>query len=308
MPVIHTIDLHYLGEPGMIAAYVVIGPEGPVLIETGPASCLDALESGLTKLGISLDHIRHALVTHIHLDHAGAAGHLAERGVTIHVHEFGAPHLIDPTKLIASASRIYGHQMDRLWGTIKPAPAARVVPVRDGERLELAGLRLTALATPGHAKHHHAYELVTDRGLVCFTGDAAGMIIPGDQMLRQFINLPTPPPEFDLAAWLDSVIRLETRRYTALYLTHFGEVNTPPAHFAAVRQALRRHTDFVIAQCRVGAANEQLNDAYAQWVRQQAKLAGATEQQVKRFVTDNLLRMNVTGIVRYLDQQSPQAV
>src|SRR5262245_25291816 len=119
---IHTIDLHYLGIPQAIASFVILDRSGAVLIETGPASTLEHLTAGLAGLGLQLSDVRHVLVTHIHLDHAGAAGHLARHGAAIHVHEFGAKHLIDPTKLIDSATRIYGDQMERLWGSIIPVP------------------------------------------------------------------------------------------------------------------------------------------------------------------------------------------
>ena len=142
MPVIHTIDLHYLGIPKAIAAYVVIGPDGPVLVEAGPSSTLTHLVDGLAALSLKPGDIRHALVTHIHLDHAGAAGHLARNGTRIWVHEFGAPHLVDPSKLIASATRIYGSQMDRLWGPIVPVPPELISPVRDGDLIEVGGLRV----------------------------------------------------------------------------------------------------------------------------------------------------------------------
>lgn len=296
MPLIHTIDLCYLGEQEMIASYVVVGPEGPVLVETGPASCLEQLERGLSEVGTSLDDIQHALVTHIHLDHAGAAGHLARRGVNVYVHEFGAPHLVDPTKLIASAARIYGEDMDRLWGRIVPAPADQIIAVRDREPIEVAGLHFTAIETPGHARHHHAYQLATDQQPICFTGDVAGMIIPG----IRFINLPTPPPEFDLELWMESIERLEQFRFKSLYLTHFGEIRTPVAHLTAVKQALRGHTEYVRAKRRLGFNEQAIVESYAGWLRMQAKQAGASDEKLRKFVSENLLRMNVTGIVRYL--------
>jgi len=311
MPLIHTIDLHYLGVPGMIACYLVVGPDGPVLVETGPASCLEALEQGLADRGVSLDDIQDVLVTHIHLDHAGAAGHLAERGTRVHVHEFGAPHLADPAKLIASARRIYGDEMERLWGRVLPCPAARVLSVADKDAIDVSGLRFTAIETPGHARHHHAYALESDHGTVCFTGDAAGMIVPDTSATREadgmrsesrsrFINLPTPPPEFDPDTWLESIERLEQCRFKALYLTHFGAVRTPLAHLTAVKQAVRAHTDFVRAKLKLGQSESEITESYAKWVRMQAERAGVTGDQLGRFVSDNLLRMNVMGIVRHL--------
>lgn len=311
MLLIHTIDLQYHGMAEMIASYVVIGPEGPVLVDTGPPLCLEHLERGLADRGMSVEDIRHALVTHIHLDHAGAAGHLARRGVTVYVHEFGAPHLVDPSKLIASARRIYGEDTERLWGSIVPAPESKIVAVRDNESLEVAGLHFTAIETPGHARHHHAYSLATENRPVCFTGDAAGMIIPGLAKRRRdgdtaiadsarFINLPTPPPEFDPQLWMQSVERLERGRYKALYLTHFGAVHTPLAHLTAVKQAIRNHTEFVRAKRNLWQSESAIIESYTRWVRMQAQRAGASDGELASFVSDNLMRMNVMGMARYL--------
>ena len=248
MPEIHTIDLHYLGIPGAIAAYLVVGPppkREPVLIETGPASTLEHLKSGLKSLGLDLANIRHALVTHIHLDHAGAAGHLARQGTRIYVHEFGAKHLVDPTRLIESASRIYGDQMERLWGTLVPVPQAQITPVHDGDFLDIAGLRLRALETPGHARHHHAFALEE----ICFVGDVAGISVPGvpEPPRGKFISVPTPPPEFDLPAWHASIDRLRSQEFARIYLTHYGACDNVDAHFQKLHQWLDEHTDVVRA-------------------------------------------------------------
>src|SRR5262249_30206501 len=154
-----------------------------------------------------LTDIRHALVTHIHLDHAGAAGHLAQHGTHIYLHEFGGPHLIDPSRLIDSATRIYGDQMDHLWGRLIPVPEHLVHPVRDGDGLNPDGLRITAIEPPGHARHHHAFALEIDGERIGFAGDAAGIIMPGipEPPAGTFMVVPTPPPEFDLQAWLTSI-------------------------------------------------------------------------------------------------------
>lgn len=302
MPTIHTIDLNYLGVPETIASYLIVGPEGPVLIETGPESSSRNLTEGLNRLGYEPKDIAHALVTHIHLDHAGAAGWLAEHGTTIHVHEFGAKHLIDPNKLINSATRIYGDQMDRLWGKIIPVPEERVRAVRDGETISVGGLTFTAIETPGHARHHHAFALETARGRICFTGDAAAMLVPGIPTDR-YVSIPTPPPEFDLIAWLRSIDRLDDARFKTLYPTHFGPVHTAAGHFVTLRRMLRSHVEFIRTMRRTTSDESELVRKYAIWTRRQAVNAGVSEAQIPHFVSDNLLRMNVTGIVRYLSQR-----
>ena len=195
------IDLHFQGFPHVIASYVLRGPAGVAVIETGPASTYPALKAGLAGLGIELTQVTDVLVTHVHLDHSGAAGWLArDSGATVHVHTVGAPHLADPGKLLSSAQRIYGEDMDRLWGKTVAVPAGQVHALQDGDVIDAAGLRLVAVDTPGHAYHHMAYLL---DGL-CFTGDVAAVRFPG----LPHVRVPTPPPEIDLPAWRRSLARL----------------------------------------------------------------------------------------------------
>jgi glyoxylase-like metal-dependent hydrolase (beta-lactamase superfamily II) len=212
---IRTIDTHMHGRPGITAAYLVTGGEKTVLIETGPKSVVDHVFRGLEELGI--EHLDWILVTHIHLDHAGAAGTLAARfgDATIGVHEVGAPHLVDPAKLWSSASRIYGDRMDQLWGGIDPIPADRIHVVADDEVIDLGGASLRAVETPGHAYHHHAF-LLDDGSL--FTGDALGVRLPDVGLIRPA----TPPPEFHLTKAIASIERIRGRGATTLLPTHFG--------------------------------------------------------------------------------------
>jgi glyoxylase-like metal-dependent hydrolase (beta-lactamase superfamily II) len=295
---IHTLDLHYLGIPQAIAAFVVIGPDGPVLIETGPASTLPTLERELAKLDLKLADIRHALVTHIHLDHAGAAGHLARNGTRIYVHEFGARHLIDPSRLIDSATRIYKGQMDRLWGEVLPVPADRITPVHDGDVIDAAGIQIRALETPGHARHHHAFALDVEHKRICFAGDAAGFNAPA--VNSTFISVPTPPPEFDLETWLASIDRLEREQFQSLYLTHFGHVNDPASHLRTLRAILPKHVDFVRMRHESGQSREDILREYIDWNSAAAAFDGIVGNDFAKYVSRNLLTMNVDGILRYL--------
>lgn len=297
-PAIHVIDHHYLGVPQTIASYLVRGPEGPVLIEAGPASTFAQLAAGINELGFAISDVRDVLLTHIHLDHAGAAGHLAARGARVYVHEFGAPHLIDPSKLLSSAKRIYGDQMDRLWGETIAVPSDQVVPLHDGDVIDAGGLRFTAIDTPGHARHHCCFALNMPRRPVCFTGDLAAMIVPGIPGTK-FINLPTPPPEFHLEYWTASVRRIEAHRFGSLFLTHFGEVRTPDSHLLAVRQALRAHVEYIRSSLRAGHDESAIVDRYSTWVLRQASEAGVAPEKILHFVSENLLRMNVSGMIRY---------
>ncbi|MBA2364740.1 MAG: MBL fold metallo-hydrolase, partial [Chloroflexia bacterium] len=188
------LDLRFQGEAEAIASYLLIGAEDAALIETGPTSTLGSLMAGLAAAGVAPDRVTKVLLTHIHLDHAGAAGSLMRLlpNASVYVHAAGAHHLIDPAKLLASAQRIYGKHMDRLWGEVLPVPAERVVVLDDGERIIAGGRELTALYTPGHASHHIAYWDATGRGI--YTGDAAGIRLPGGEAVLP----PTPPPDLDL--------------------------------------------------------------------------------------------------------------
>lgn len=313
MPLIHTIDLHYLGIPGAIAAYVLIGPpprSEPILIETGPTSTLEHLAVGLAALNLKLPDIRHALVTHIHLDHAGAAGELARHGTQIYVHEFGAKHLIDPSRLIDSATRIYGDQMERLWGRITAVPTPQITPLRDGDVLRLGGLEINVIETPGHARHHHAFAIED----VCFTGDAAGITVPRgpsrageshdacdgrESQHARFIAVPTPPPEFDLEGWLASIDRLQRRNFSAIYPTHFGRCESPAAHFECLRILLNNNAHFVRAAIEQGRARDAILKSYIEWNRRQAHADGISDLDFARYVSTNLLTMNVDGMIRY---------
>lgn len=301
---IKTLDLDYLGIPQAIAAFVVIGPGGPVLVETGPASTLAALERGLAQHNVKLADIRHALVTHIHLDHAGAAGHLACNGCRIYVHEFGAKHLIDPSRLIDSATRIYRGQMERLWGSVLPVPAQLLTPVHDGDVIDVCGLQFRAIETPGHARHHHAFALEIDDEKVCFAGDAAGFNAPA--VSKSFVSVPTPPPEFDLEAWLASIDRLEREQFDALYLTHFGRVDDTAAHLRTLRRIIPEHVEFVRSRHDATRLRDEVLREYIDWNRTSAAHDGIVGDDFSRYVSRNLLTMNVDGILRYLAKRQPR--
>jgi glyoxylase-like metal-dependent hydrolase (beta-lactamase superfamily II) len=296
MVAVPIIDLEYLGTPGSIAAYLVEGPAGPVLVETGPGNTTAALERGLRRLGVAPGDVRDVLVTHIHFDHAGAAGWMARHGARIHVHSFGAPHLVDPSRLVASAQRIYGDRMAHLWGELIPIPAAQVAPIADGDVVRAGGLEFRAIETPGHARHHHAFAVEVDGERVCFTGDAAATFVAE---APSFVSLPTPPPEFDLEQWRTSLDRLARARFDALYPTHFGRVDDAAAHLARVRDALEAHAAYVRAMMDEGVAEEEMRRRYAAWFARAAEAASLPRGKMGFYVKDTMAGMNVTGIVRY---------
>jgi glyoxylase-like metal-dependent hydrolase (beta-lactamase superfamily II) len=246
------LDTQMHGIRGSTAAFLVRG-ERTALVETGPRSSLPTLLKGLESVTDELDWI---VVTHIHLDHAGAAGALAARfpSARVAVHERGARHLADPARLWASVQSIYGSQAQRLWGGIDPVAAERIHVVRDGDRIDLGGGRgLDVLETPGHARHHHAF--MDDETGILFAGDALGMQLPGSETMRPA----TAPPEHDLRAALASMQRIRSARPSAVWLTHFGEATHEgradgvDAVCDRAADTLQRWHDIVAAARRTGA-------------------------------------------------------
>jgi glyoxylase-like metal-dependent hydrolase (beta-lactamase superfamily II) len=221
------VDLEFLGTPEIIATAVIHGPSGVSLIDPGPSTTLTNLQAGLKKKGIGIRDVRQLLLTHIHLDHAGGAGSLVKQNprIEVWVHERGAPHLIDPTKLLASATRLYQQDMDRLWGEFLPVPADRIRTVQGGERIAAPGRELNVAYTPGHASHHVSYFDASSR--VAFVGDTAGI----RRGAGSYILPPTPPPDIDLEAWRESEERILRWDPETLFLTHFGPYHGARVHF-----------------------------------------------------------------------------
>ena len=235
------IDLEHLGRPKVIASYLLEGDE-PALVDCGPATCLGALEAGLGRTGLALADVRHLLLTHIHLDHAGAAGTLVRRhpGMLVHVSAIGAPHLVDPSRLERSARRIYGDDFDRLWGELAPVPGENVRVI--GERV----LGLAAFPAPGHASHHVAF-LAPDGS--CYAGDSTGVRIHP----AAYVAPMAPPPDIDLEGWDRTLDEIERRRPARLCVAHFGCFDDLAEHLAQVREGLARWAERV----RAGATREE---------------------------------------------------
>jgi glyoxylase-like metal-dependent hydrolase (beta-lactamase superfamily II) len=295
-PDIHVLDLNFQGLSAITAAYLIVGPSGPILIETGPGSTLNTLLSQIRQRGFEPKQIKHVLVTHIHLDHAGAAGWWAQQGAQIYVHSFGARHLISPEKLMASAGRIYGDKMDFLWGEMLPAPAEKVTEVFDNDVLELAGLTIQALESPGHARHHHVFVL----GDIAFTGDAAAARLPGWNLP----DVPAPPPEFELEVWEATLNRLLAQNFRRIYPTHFGPVEDVQAHLQTVKGLVRKTAVFIQKQMQAGLSRDEIVVAYENWFAARAKAAGLTEEAIVQYAAANPLYMSVDGIMRYWEKQA----
>jgi glyoxylase-like metal-dependent hydrolase (beta-lactamase superfamily II) len=239
---IWAIDLGFQAWDKVIYAYLLAAPDELALIETGPTSTLPALFAGIQAAGFDPGTLRKILLTHIHLDHGGAAGAIVRNqpDIQVFVHPVGAPHLIDPSRLVSSAARLYTDRMDELWGEVVPVPAERVVPLTDGETLEAAGHVLSALFTPGHASHHVAYW-DPDPG-VLFTGDVGGVRMPG----ATYALPPAPPPALSPEEWAVSTERLRQAGARQLLLTHGGPFDDVNGHL----EQLMPNLDAVEEICR----------------------------------------------------------
>jgi glyoxylase-like metal-dependent hydrolase (beta-lactamase superfamily II) len=228
------VDLNFLGVPEIIATAVLHGASGVALIDPGPSTTLDNLKASLQRRNISVADVRQVLLTHIHLDHAGVTGTLVRENpaIEVFVHERGAPHLIDPAKLLASAGRLYGADMERLWGDFLPVPAHRVRALKGEERITAGGRELQVAYTPGHASHHVTYFDPAIR--MAFVGDTAGIRRQG----QSYVMPPTPPPDIDLDAWRLSEDRILAFDPDTLFLTHFGPFHGARLHFQEMGQHL----------------------------------------------------------------------
>jgi glyoxylase-like metal-dependent hydrolase (beta-lactamase superfamily II) len=257
------VDLDFQGVPSVIATAVLEAPGGVALIDPGPPSCLPALRRGLDEMGVGIRDIRTLLLTHIHLDHAGASGTLLRENpdIVVHVHERGAKHLIDPSKLLESASRLYGDQMEQLWGRIEPVPAGSVRPLAGGERLEAAGRTIDVAYTPGHAWHHVSYFDASSG--MAFVGDTAGVRIG----TSTFIMPPTPPPDIELDTWRASTARILEWRPETLFLTHFGPSVSPAEHLHEMLERLDRVAGYARAALRSGGTDTEQAGAFQRDMR-----------------------------------------
>ena len=232
-------DLNFLGRPRVIATAVLQGPDGVALVDPGPSSCLDTLRASLADHGHSLTDVRVVLLTHIHLDHAGATGSILRENpdVDVYVHEVGATHMVDPAKLLASATRLYGADMDRWWGEFLAVPERNIRRLRGGEQITVGDRELDVAYTPGHASHHVGY--FDGSSGVAFVGDTAGVRI-GEEL---FSMPPTPPPDIDIDKWKQSIQLIRDRRPSTLFITHFGPHDDTDAHLDALLEHLDAMTE-----------------------------------------------------------------
>lgn len=308
-PGVHLLDLRFQGVSGAVAAYLIAHRDALALVETGPGSTLPALRAAVAAAGHALADVTHVVVTHIHLDHAGAAGAVLREAprARLYVHPAGAAHLVDPSKLIASAARIYGDRMEPLWGAFLPVPADRLSTLADGEEVPLGGGRsLTAWHTPGHATHHVALH---DAALGdVYTGDVGGVRLGTVPHVRP----PTPPPDVDLAAWDVSIRRLRGLDAKRLLLTHFGPAADPAWHLDELHARLHAWVGWVEGRLDRPDADPAalVPDVTRRAERDLARALPGADPAVLARLTEayelaNPSHMQVAGVTRYLKKRDP---
>lgn len=297
---VHVLDTRQLGRPGIIAATAVETNDGLILFDTGPESTFANVTAELRRAGFAAENVRHVFLSHIHFDHAGAAWRFAELGATIYVHPRGAPHLIDPARLIESATRIYGEEMERLWGRFAPIAEQSVRVMHDGDVVQVDALELRAIETPGHASHHHVYQWEDN----LFGGDIAGVRLGGGPPVPPFV-----PPELHIESWLESIQKVRSLEVKKLYLPHFGPVEgSIPAHLDELAERVRRWADWFRDRMRGGQNEEQLTPAFAEQVVQELRAQGATEDELHAYEAADPSFMAVTAAVRYWRKHHPEEV
>ena len=294
-----TLDLNFQGRPHAIAAYLIRHGDAVILIESGPGSTQAALQAALAQEGLSAADVTHVLLTHIHLDHAGAAGWLANHGAEIYVHPIGAPHMLNPEKLIASATRIYGDRMELLWGKFLPVPQNQLKTPNDAEAIRIGSAEFIPLNTPGHAEHHYVY-LFED---IAFCGDVGGVRIPGYQYLR----VPMPPPELHIERWHASIARIRKEKPARIAPTHYGIFDDVEWQLREVEKGLDSAARWLDATMAAEPSIEQMRQSYTDWIMAEGEQIGLDAEVVKAYELANPLGMSADGLLRYWKKVKPSS-
>jgi glyoxylase-like metal-dependent hydrolase (beta-lactamase superfamily II) len=286
----HLIDLHFQGLSRSIACFLLETEKGPLLFETGPHSSYPRLLEGLAEKGYRPGDLLGAFVTHIHLDHAGASWALAQEGVPVYVHPFGYKHLLDPSKLMDSARRIYLEKMDTLWGDMRAIPEDKLIAVEDGAVFDYGDVQVKALHTPGHAVHHIAWQVGGD--IIC--GDVAGVKIEPGPVIP-----PCPPPDINIEDWKDSIGILKAAKPHTLWLTHFGPVSDPGAHLDELERQLDYYANWMKPHFEAGESPEEITPLLQQMADEALEEYKLEGDDKLRYDFANPAWMSVAGLLRY---------
>jgi glyoxylase-like metal-dependent hydrolase (beta-lactamase superfamily II) len=289
------IDLNFCDTPRAIATGVYTSDAGVTLIDPGPGSCVDTLRAGLARQGIAVEDIQSILLTHIHLDHAGATGLLVKDNpaIMVFVHEKGAPHVVDPSKLVNSANQLWGVEgVARLWGPVIPVPESNLTVLRGGERITAASQVFDVRYTPGHASHHVSY--FDEATGIAWVGDTGGLRF-GPTL---FTLPPTPPPDIDLEAWAESLAKIRAWKPETVFITHFGPYGAASEHLDRFEASLREVADMA----RRALEGDEPDEA------KYATFKSAVEEYIRRSVPESEtgpmehvgpLEFNWRGLARY---------
>jgi glyoxylase-like metal-dependent hydrolase (beta-lactamase superfamily II) len=289
------IDLNFCDTPKSIATGVYAGDGGAVLIDPGPGSCIDTLRASLAAQGIGVGDIGSILITHIHLDHAGATGLLVRDNprIRVFVHEKGAPHVVDPSKLINSANQLWGVEgVARLWGQMIPVPESNLQVLGERARITAGGRTFDVRYTPGHASHHVSY--FDDRSGLVWAGDTAGLRFTS----KVFTLPPTPPPDIDLEAWRDSLAKIRDWKPETVFITHFGPYAGAAAHLDHIETSLRDVADMARRAIQTDASDEAKYERFKEDVFAYVRSA-VDEQEMRPLEFVGPLEFNWRGLVRY---------
>jgi glyoxylase-like metal-dependent hydrolase (beta-lactamase superfamily II) len=302
---VYLLDTCHQGRVGIIGSYLVPHADDPdqfMLIECGPGSALDMLEQAVKQAGFNMEHLSSVLVTHIHLDHAGAAGALAQKyGAHVYVHEGGAPHLVDPSRLWASASRIYGDAMTTLWGEMLPVAEPQITTLQGGDTVTLGGHSIHIIHSPGHAGSHVVYQLDGD----LFTGDAAAIAMGDAGDVCTLVRPAVPPPEVNLELWQTTFSRLRNLSADRLLLTHFGAITDVTMHLEVAEAETQRWAEVILAGMQADEDNDALAKRLNAHVQQTYVAAGLSEALTNRYNTTSNDAMSVMGLTRYWKKYHP---
>jgi len=298
MTQIQTLDLEFFGTTELIASFLAPADGGFVLFDPGPASAVDTVERRVEEAGFRLEDLRAVFATHVHLDHAGGAGVLAQRtGCRVFCHPVGAPHLEDPAaKLLPSAERLYGDMMEPLWGTTVGVPHDQIRTVDDGETVTIDGLDVIGWHTPGHATHHVAWQI----GDAISTGDVAGVRFPG----ATHVLPPMPPPDIDVEKWLQSLAILRRLAPSRLLLTHFGAFDDPVRHIDELEDRLLRWTEVARRVVSNGGDKKALGVELDRIDGAEMKASEVTPEAVERYRRLCPVKESSVGLFRYCSIKS----
>ena len=302
-PGIWQISHPFLGEEEIVGSYLLAGNGELAIVDSGPGSMVESLLASIREAGFDPEDVTHILATHVHLDHAGNVGTLVRLmpKAQVYVHSQGAPHLLDTTRVVASASRIFGDRMELLWGEIEPTPQDRLRVIDHGDVLNVAGRRLEVHYTPGHAIHHVTF--FDAHSGEAFVGDVAGARLPGVPYVRP----PTPPPDLDLEAWSASMELLKNLHPDVLYIGHFGPVRDIGPHLAELHVRLYAWGDFVLAAMRDGKGEAEIIPLLIEHTRGELlRAAGGDERALDRYEIATNYPMTVQGYMRYWRKKHPE--